>query len=268
MLFTTAQLKTLAKTTKKQFKLSYVASFLNKFIKNEKFQETISAVIGRKGNETLDNSQANELTATMLGYKDYNTATAKALKAESLSTHEISDKLQTISENLNGTLSQEYLDIFNVVKKQLKIAIEENHQRFSEDRINVLEMIDEGNTDSEKELDLLDFLHELFDPNIKSVIVDSDLEDDILDISLIININENDKLDIDAKVYMDEFGAPSYVEGTSTINDIKINSGNDLYDNFLLTLTGGLIDLNIKPTIKNVYTKEQIKQISVLVSSL
>ena len=149
MSITNNELKTLAKSVKKTFTLNTIYGYVEKFISNKTVLDKIKNVIGQKGDNKLKNGEANELTAKLLGYKDYATAQGDIAKKESLSISEIQNKLQDALYLITAKNSSEYKQVFNVIQDNIENAFKENKTMAVKEKETVLECIAEGNEDSQ-----------------------------------------------------------------------------------------------------------------------
>ncbi len=270
MPITNNELKTLAKSVKKTFTLNIIYSYIEKFITNKTVLETLHKVIGKKGQDTLKNGEANELTAKLLGYKDYATAQGNITKKESLSISEIQNKLEDYLYMITAKNSSEYKQVFRVIQDNLENAFKENKAMAEREKDTVLECMAEGNEDSQElktELDLLDNISEGFD-TLLDYEVDSHLEAGMLDIDLTLVLLDKSTIKIDAKIIIEESTNQATMINSGTINGLNLEDLNGSYDDFVLSITSGLIDLNLKPETVTNYTEEQRKKLSVLCADL
>lgn len=270
MSITNNELKILAKSVKKTFTLNTIYSYIEKFISNKTVLETIKKVIGQKGDNKLKNGEANELTAKLLGYKDYATAQGDISKKESLSISEIQNKLQDALYLITAKNSSEYKQVFNVIQDNIENAFKENKAMAEKEKDTVIECIAEGNEDSEAlktELELLEYIVDGF-YILHDYEVDSHLEAGMLDIYLKVILFDKCFIEIDAKIIIEESSNQAIMIDSGTINGLNLQNLNGCYDNLVLKITSGLVNLNLKPeSVKN-YTEEQRKKLSVLCSEL
>lgn len=270
MLNTTTDLKNLSKKVKTQFTFSKIASFLNKIVKKDSFKEMLATVIGQKSDETIKNGQANEIVASLFGSRDFNELIATTQKNESLSKNEIVSGIETILKTLNNESSYyEQSHNIGVVHQNLTNYYNDCMGGLLESLPDMQEDAKSGQDYAKRTLAMFNIIKCIHGQKVVKIEVSSYTESNRCEISMVLDFENEDKIDIDAVLHLCLVdNSIEYVESENTkVNDISLNLMSEYYDDFIIGILGGFTESNIVPHKEKEFSSEEMKKLSVLVSN-
>lgn len=263
-MLTTTEINSLSKKIEKTFTLSFISKFINKFVKKPEFKSMLQTVVGQKGDNTIKQGQAQELTAQLLNFKDMNTAMAITKEKESLSDNEICDKLDLLIEYFSNNNMSSY-------KKTLQCA----NYNFSNLAINELPKLLEIKNNIEKEKgsseehltsEIIDLIKKCSNSKITSLSINTDESNEDYwesDFSFCFDNGETLFFEIE---FITQNGTILFVENLRFKNGLVVED-NDFFD-FIISLIDGIYNENIEKISELKISEEQKKQISLLLSTI
>ena len=267
MFITTTDLKNLSKNVQTQFSFSVIVGFLNKFIKKDYFKEMLKTVIGQKGEETIKNGQANEITAKMLGGRDYHDLYSEIEKKESLSKGEIIDGIQIILNNLkNDRISHAYNFHLEMVAKNMSGYYDIFADNFAERKEQLMKLPNYVGDD----LNIINVIDSLADQKVTSITLDSFNDNGRCEVLMMLGFDKGGRLDIDAVVRTCSVdGDIESIDSELTkINGFYITNSDDLFDDLIeVALIGFTESMGVYPHESKEIKEEDVKRLSLLVSS-
>lgn len=268
MYLTTTDIKSLSKNIKSTFTFSAVADILNKIVKKDSFKDMLKVVIGKKGNETINQRKSDEIVAKLLGSRTYNTLLSSVGEKESLKDYEIKSSLEDILKNLNNQPDNStYNHYLRCLNENIARYFAEREKDFATEKQDI-DKLDELLSNDKIDLTLIALINSVKDKEITKVFIDSYNELTECEIRMVLTFENDITIEIDAKLIMcSATGTIDWItEEKTTINELSIDDSEQIFNEFISSILNGFTDASVTPPNEKAYTAEELKRLSLFVS--